>query len=98
MGNNSKVDKFLEKFAEFSAKLGNQIHLRTLRDAFTTIMPLFILAGLAVLLNNVIFTTFFKGETLAQFQSYDNMLTNGSLNIAGLLVTPMYCLFPISSS
>lgn len=93
MGNNSKVDKFLEKFADFSAKLGNQIHLRTLRDAFTTIMPLFILAGLAVLLNNVIFTTFFKGETLAQFQSYGNMLTNGSLNIAGLLVTPCIAYF-----
>lgn len=93
MGNNSKVEKFLEKFAEFSAKLGNQIHLRTLRDSFTTIMPLFILAGLAVLLNNVVFTTFFKGETLVQFQSYGNMLTNGSLNIAGLLVTPCIAYF-----
>ncbi|MHC5879201.1 PTS sugar transporter subunit IIC, partial [Streptococcus pyogenes] len=75
----TKWGNFLEKFAEFSARLGSQIHLRTLRDAFTTVMPLFILAGLAVLLNNVVFTALFQGDTLAQFQSYGNMLSNGSL-------------------
>ncbi|AUT06038.1 Lichenan permease IIC component [Streptococcus parauberis] len=103
----SKWGNFLEKFAEFSARLGNQIHLRTLRDAFTTIMPLFILAGLAVLLNNVVFTALFNGDVLAKFQTYGNMLTNGSLNIAGLLITPVIAYFlsqhrdfdkPISSS
>ena len=45
---------FADRFAEGAAKLGNQIHLKTLRDAFATIMPLYILAGLAVLVNNVI--------------------------------------------
>lgn len=103
----TKWGNFLEKFAEFSARLGSQIHLRTLRDAFTTIMPLFILAGLAVLLNNVIFTAVLSGETLAQFQTYGNMLTNASLNIAGLLIAPVVAYFlsqnrefdkPISSS
>lgn len=40
---------FMDRFTEVAAKLGNQIHLKTLRDAFATIMPLYILAGLAVL-------------------------------------------------
>ncbi len=31
---------FADRFAEGAAKLGNQIHLKTLRDAFATIMPL----------------------------------------------------------
>lgn len=44
---------FLDKFAEVSAKVGNQVHLRSLRDAFATITPLYILAGIAVLINNV---------------------------------------------
>ena len=39
--------KFVEKFTIFASKMGNEIHLRSLRDAFATIMPLYILAGLA---------------------------------------------------
>lgn len=49
---------FLDKFAEVSAKVGNQVHLRSLRDAFATITPLYILAGIAVLINNVVFPLF----------------------------------------
>ena len=47
--------KIVEKFTIFASKLGNEIHLRSLRDAFATIMPLYILAGLAVLINNTVF-------------------------------------------
>ena len=47
--------KFVDKFVVFAGKLGNQIHLKTLRDAFATVMPLYILAGLVVLLNNTVF-------------------------------------------
>ena len=36
MGNSKLVDKF----TMFASKLGNEIHLRFLRDAFATIMPL----------------------------------------------------------
>lgn len=46
--------KFVEKFTIFASKMGNEIHLRSLRDAFATIMPLYILAGLAVLINNTV--------------------------------------------
>ena len=59
MASNSS-QAMLDKFAEVSAKVGNQVHLRSLRDAFATITPLYILAGVAVLINNVIFPLFFK--------------------------------------
>ncbi|GER73573.1 hypothetical protein BpPP18_16400 [Weizmannia acidilactici] len=85
---------FLDKFTEFAVKLGNQVHLRSLRDAFAVIMPLFILAGVAVLVNNVVFPWLFKGETLVKAQYWGTAITNGTLNISGLLIAPMiaYCL------
>lgn len=88
---NSKV---ADKFATFAAKMGAQIHLRSLRDAFATIMPLYILAGLAVLLNNTVFTWIFKGKTLLQVQYWGTLLSNATLNISGILIAAMigYCL------
>ncbi|WP_026685016.1 PTS sugar transporter subunit IIC [Heyndrickxia coagulans] len=85
---------FLDKFTEFAVKLGNQVHLRSLRDAFAVIMPLFILAGVAVLVNNVVFPWFLKGEVLVKAQYWGTAITNGTLNISGLLIAPMiaYCL------
>lgn len=56
-----KNSKFIDQFATFAGKLGNQIHLKTLRDAFVTVMPLYILAGLIVLLNNTVFKWIFQG-------------------------------------
>ena len=55
---NESGQSFLDKFAEVSAKVGNQVHLRSLRDGFATIMPIYILAGIAVLINNVVFPLF----------------------------------------
>ena len=69
MADNQKMS-FIDKFTEVSVKVGGQVHLRSLRDAFTTIMPMFILAGLAVLTNNVIFPWFLEGERLASFQTF----------------------------
>jgi cellobiose-specific phosphotransferase system component IIC len=43
-------------------------HLRSLRDAFAAVMPIFILAGLAVLVNNVVFPWVLEGETLVRFK------------------------------
>ena len=60
--------KIVEKFTIFASKLGNEIHLRSLRDAFATIMPLYILAGLAVLINNTVFQWVLSGDTLAGAQ------------------------------
>lgn len=86
--------KFVNTFTNFAAKLGNQIHLRSLRDAFATVMPLYILAGLAVLLNNTVFTWIFSGETLTHIQYWGTLIVNATLNISGLLIAAVigYCL------
>nr|NKC41716.1 PTS sugar transporter subunit IIC [Lactobacillus mulieris] len=86
MNNTMQNSKLMQGFTKFAVKLGNQIHLRSLRDAFATIMPLYILAGLAVLLNNTIFTWIFKGKTLEQVQYWGVVITNGTLNISGILI------------
>ena len=83
------MQSFVDKFVEFSARLANQVHLRSLRDAFATVMPIFILAGLAVLVNNVVFPWIFHGDTLAHFKVWGEAIINGTLNIAALLLAPM---------
>ncbi|WP_297818632.1 PTS sugar transporter subunit IIC [uncultured Lactobacillus sp.] len=85
--------KFTDKFTEISVKIGNEVHLRSLRDAFSTIMPVFILAGFAVLINNLIFPFFFKGATLAKWQVFGTAVTNGTLNIASVLIVAMVAYF-----
>ena len=98
---NGKGQAFLDKFAEVSARVGNQVHLRTLRDAFATIMPLYILAGIAVLINNVVFgymwgeTGFLpNAELLANAQTWGSALTLGTLNVSALILAGLigYCL------
>lgn len=90
-----KGKAFLDKFAEVSAKIGNQVHLRSLRDAFATITPLYILAGIAVLINNVIFPAIFTDESaLANVQTWGNAITLGTLNVSALILAGLigYCL------
>ncbi len=79
---------FMDSFAEGAAKLGNQIHLKTLRDAFATIMPLYILAGLAVLVNNVIFVKILSGSALEAASYWGSLIINATLNISGLMIAP----------
>ena len=84
---NGKGQAFLDKFAAVSAKVGNQVHLRSLRDAFATITPLYILAGIAVLVNNVIFPLFpFDDATLANVQTWGSAITLGTLNVSALIL------------
>ncbi len=85
MGNS----KIIEKFTMFASKLGNEIHLRSLRDAFATIMPLYILAGLAVLINNTVFQWLLSGDALTSAQYWGTLIVNGTLNISSLLVAPV---------
>lgn len=94
MGTSLQNSKFIDKFTEFAAKLGSQVHLSSLRDAFATIMPLYILAGLAVLFNNTVFQWFLNGPALANAQYWGNLLVNATLNISSLLVAAVigYCL------
>ncbi|MDO5407662.1 MAG: PTS transporter subunit EIIC [Eubacteriales bacterium] len=81
--------KFVDKFTMFASRMGNEIHLRSLRDAFATIMPLYILAGLAVLINNTVFLWLLSGETLASAQYWGTLIVNGTLNISSLLIAPL---------
>ncbi|HBA0799918.1 TPA: PTS sugar transporter subunit IIC, partial [Enterococcus faecium] len=81
-----------EKFGIVATKLGNQIHLRTLRDAFATFMPFMMLAGFVTLINSVILEpTGFMGEivdtsTLTTLQQIGTSIANGTLSITTLLV------------
>ncbi|HEX4501277.1 MAG TPA: PTS transporter subunit EIIC [Scandinavium sp.] len=85
----SNMQSFTDRFVEFSARIANQVHLRSLRDAFAGVMPIFILAGLAVLVNNVVFPRVFEGDTLVRFKVWGEAIINGTLNIAALLIAPM---------
>lgn len=91
---------FLDKFSEVSARIGNQVHLRSLRDGFATIMPVFILAGLAALFNNVLFTflwsvnpaspgIFPNADILATAQYWGAALSQGALSISAILLCGM---------
>ena len=88
-----KGQAFLDKFAEISGRIGSEVHLRSLRDAFATIMPLYILAGIAVLINNVVFPLFLSGDALANAQYWGNSLTQGTLSISAILLCGVvgYC-------
>ncbi|MBK4867475.1 PTS cellobiose transporter subunit IIC [Enterococcus faecium] len=72
--------------------MGNQIHLRTLRDAFATFMPFMMLAGFVTVINSVILEpTGFMGEivdtsTLTTLQQIGTSIANGTLSITTLLV------------
>lgn len=94
MSTEKKGSQFLDKFAAFAGKIGAEVHLRSLRDAFAVLMPLFILAGVGVLINNVVFPKLASGDTLANLQVWGNLISNGTLNIAGLALAPAigYCL------
>ncbi len=85
--------KFVDRFTMFAAKLGNQVHLRSLRDAFSALMPMFILAGLAVLINSVILPNILQGDQLNTAQFWGRMITNGTLNISSILITPMIAFY-----
>lgn len=82
--------KFVEKFSRFAGKLGNQIHLKTLRDAFATAMPLYILAGIVVLLNNTVFKWVITNpDTLSKIQYWGIVIANGTLNVSSALIAMM---------
>lgn len=86
--------KLIDNFTMFASRMGNEVHLRSLRDAFATIMPLYILAGLAVLINNTVFQWILTGDALTNAQYWGTLITNGTLNISSLLIAPVigYCL------
>ena len=87
-----RKEMLMEKFIIMSQKIGNQIYLRTLRDSFATIMPLFILAGIAILVNSVVldpsgwFKNIISESVMQTWQSWGNIITNSTLNITGIIL------------
>ncbi|WP_027108846.1 PTS sugar transporter subunit IIC [Lacticigenium naphthae] len=88
-----KLKKFMEAFVNIAIKIGNQVHLRSIRDAFATIIPLFILAGLAVLVNWAVLPWFLSEDALVTAQRFGTSITRGTLDIAGLLLAPTIAYF-----
>lgn len=82
----SKAAGFLEKFSMVAAKIGNQIHLRTLRDSFATLVPLYILAGVSTLLSSTVFPLFLSGDALATVTMWSTAIGNGTLNFSAVII------------
>lgn len=76
----------MDKFTEAAMKFGAQVHLRSLRDAFAIMMPLFILAGLAVLINSVVFPKILSESALQTAGYWANSIANATLNVSGLIL------------
>ncbi len=82
----SNERSFQDRFTEAAMKFGAEVHLRSLRDAFSIMMPLFILAGLAVLINSVIFPKILSESSLETAGYWANSIANGTLNVSGLIL------------
>lgn len=82
----SKASGFLEKFSMVSAKVGNQIHLRTLRDSFATMVPLYILAGIATLISSSVAPLILSGSALDAVTFWSSVISNGTLNFSGVII------------
>ena len=55
--NNTEImvkEKLFQKIMWLAQKMGSQIHLRSMRDAFITLIPFLVLSGMMILFNNVV--------------------------------------------
>ncbi|MFO6299043.1 PTS sugar transporter subunit IIC [Rahnella selenatireducens] len=84
--------KLMDNAVLVAQHIGGQVHLRSLRDAFASLMPFFVLAGLMVLLNNTllkpdgILSGFVEPMRLTEIQAIGNSVVNGSLNFISILI------------
>lgn len=83
---------FLKKTLALAQWMASQIHLRTMRDAFIMLIPFLVLAGMMILVNNVIINPggilsgFIADTTLSSWQEMGNKVVNGTMNILGMLI------------
>ncbi|MBU3160314.1 PTS transporter subunit EIIC [Clostridium frigoris] len=86
------MEKLFNKLGKVSQKLGGQIHLRSIRDAFASLIPFIIIAGLMIFINNVIIIpTGFMSKvinpaTLTSWQDIGTSIINGTLNFLAVLL------------
>lgn len=85
-------DKIFNKIMWFAQFMGSQIHLRSMRDAFITLIPFLVLSGLMILINNVVLNPggFLSGiidpVRLIHWQTVGEKVVNGTMNILSLLI------------
>ena len=80
-------------FGMVAVKLGGQIHLRSLRDGFASIMPFMILAGFVIFINYVILEPsgfmwkIIEPKILTTLQEIGSSVSNGTLGVITIIVT-----------
>lgn len=86
----------LEKISEVAGAIGNNLYLRSLRDAFILVIPFLVLGGIAIIFNYVIFSpdgfmlNFMDADTIVKVQALGTRILNGSMNIMSLLVAVLF--------
>lgn len=70
--------KFIAKFTEISVKVGNWVYLRSLRDAFAVILPMFIVAGILV--------APMIGYSLARNKGFNNPIAAAAMSLASIFI------------
>ena len=82
-----QTNPFLKKLSDFAQAAASQRYFRAMRDGFVSSVPFLVLAGLMILINNVIIAPdggwiagFVNHGTLATWQELGNKIINGSLN------------------
>lgn len=82
----------LNKIMRLAQWMGSQIHLRSMRDAFITLIPFLVLSGMMILINNVvinpggILSGFIDNAALRNWQTVGDKVVNGTMNILGMLI------------
>lgn len=85
-------DKLLQRIIWLAQAMGSQIHLRSMRDSFITLIPFLVLSGLMILFNNVVIkpdgflSAMINPDRLQHWQVVGERVINGTMNILGVLI------------
>ena len=88
-----KENKVLQGINNFARKMASMIYFRALRDGFVSTVPFLVLAGIMILINNIIIAPdtgwiagFVSADTLTTWQELGNKIINGTLNCYSLMI------------
>ncbi|RJZ11799.1 Lichenan permease IIC component [Listeria monocytogenes] len=88
-----KENKILRSINAFARKMASMIYFRALRDGFVSTVPFLVLAGVMILVNNIIIAPetgwiagFVSADTLTTWQELGNKIINGTLNCYSLMI------------
>lgn len=86
----------LEKISEIAGSIGNNLYLRSLRDAFILAIPFLVLGGIAIIFNFVVFNpdgwlnNFMEPSKILEVQDLGTRILNGSMNILSLFIALLF--------